>query len=212
MYLTNEWYIFNEALSKENCSRLIKLGDNGFEKAEVEKHSEITAQERIEGKKSENELNKKMRTSDIAWVADQWVYDLIWPYMLKANEQAGWKYDIKAAETIQITRYKKGGFYQFHKDGRSDSLSAYDRPDEPLLHGNVRKLSMSILLNDDYEGGDFDFSTVAREGKSVTTTPLDEHKAGSIVVFPSFMLHRVKPIESGVRHSLVAWFIGPPFK
>lgn len=210
--LTNEWYFFTEALNKETCNRIIKLGDKGFEKATIEKsNGGATAQERIEGKKPEEELNKNIRTSDIAWVADQWVYDLIWPYMVTANEQAGWKYDIKAAETIQITRYKKGGFYGFHKDGRSDNLSAYNRPDHSFLHGNVRKLSMSILLNDDYEGGDFEFTTLNPEGKSVMKAS-DLYKAGSIIVFPSFMMHGVKPITRGVRDSLVAWFIGPPFK
>jgi len=126
--------------------------------------------------------------------------------MVTANDQAGWKYDIKAAETIQITRYKKGGFYGFHKDGRGDNLAAYNRPDNHFLHGNVRKLSMSILLNDDYEGGGFEFATLNK-----IYTP-DFDKLGSIMVFPSFMMHRVKPVTKGTRYSLVSWFLGPPFK
>ena len=211
LYSTNEWYIFDKALSKENCSRIIKLGDKGFKKGGLEKDTEITAKERIEGKKHEFELDKKKRTSDVAWVEDQWLYDLIWPYMVTANEQAGWKYDIKAAETIQISRYEKGSFYKFHKDGRGDNLAAYNRPDNHFLHGNVRKLSMSLLLNDDYEGGDFEFTRLDPEGKSVTQTP-DLYKAGSIIVFPSFMMHRVEPVTKGTRYSLVAWYIGPPFK
>ena len=35
---------------------------------------------------------------------------------------------------------------------------------------------------------------------------------GSIVVFPSFLYHEVKPITKGTRYSLVVWFIGKPFK
>ena len=46
--------------------------------------------------------------------------------MMEANRNAGWNLAIKAAESMQLTRYKKGGFYSFHKDGNSDHLSAYD--------------------------------------------------------------------------------------
>ena len=35
---------------------------------------------------------------------------------------------------------------------------------------------------------------------------------GSIVVFPSFIWHRVKPITKGTRYSLVMWNCGYPFK
>ena len=35
---------------------------------------------------------------------------------------------------------------------------------------------------------------------------------GSIVVFPSHVWHRVKPVTSGTRYSLVVWSIGDPFK
>jgi hypothetical protein len=35
---------------------------------------------------------------------------------------------------------------------------------------------------------------------------------GSIIVFPSFLWHRVKPVTRGVRYSLVLWHLGYPFK
>jgi PKHD-type hydroxylase len=34
---------------------------------------------------------------------------------------------------------------------------------------------------------------------------------GSIIVFPSFVWHRVKPVTSGTRYSLVVWHLGRPF-
>ena len=60
---------------------------------------------------------------------------------------------------------------------------------------------MSIILNSDFEGGDFQIS-------GLTTHALEE---GSIVVFPSFLEHRVAPVTKGIRYSLVVWFLGPPF-
>ena len=34
---------------------------------------------------------------------------------------------------------------------------------------------------------------------------------GDMIVFPSYLWHRVKPVTKGTRKSLVIWFIGPPF-
>ena len=35
---------------------------------------------------------------------------------------------------------------------------------------------------------------------------------GNILIFPSFIFHRVRPILKGVRYSLIGWAIGNPFK
>ena len=35
---------------------------------------------------------------------------------------------------------------------------------------------------------------------------------GSIIVFPSFVWHRVKPVTKGTRYSLVIWSTGDPYK
>ena len=101
------------------------------------------------------DVDKRTRISDVAWTNDQWVYDLIWPYMMGANENAGWQYDITSAESAQITRYKKGGFYNFHRDGLACHLSKYNN----TFFQKVRKLSMTILLNDSFEGGQFEFAS-----------------------------------------------------
>ena len=204
--LTNDYYYFTEALDKKTCDKIIKAGIEDFDEAVV-------------GNPGEEVLDKKIRRSKVTWVSEQWIYDLIWPYMQEANEQAGWKYDIRGAEPVQLGKYEKGAFYNFHQDGRSDNLSAYNTPDNKIKHGNVRKLSMSIHLNDDYEEGGFQFATGRSEGRG---NPSDKeafniytptfHKLGSVIVFPSFMVHRVQPVTKGTRYSLVSWFVGPPFK
>jgi|TARA_R110000823_G_scaffold130012_2_gene257783 PKHD-type hydroxylase len=197
MNLTNEYYYFTEAIDKKTCNKIMKTGGKDFGEAVV-------------GHGGESIVDKEVRTSKTAWSNDQWIYDLIWPYMEEANAQAAWEYDIKAAESVQITRYEKGGFYTFHKDGKSDNLGAYNEPQNKFRHGNVRKLSMSIILNDDYEGGGFEFATLDKETSNIYTP--DFNKLGSIMVFPSFMTHRVKPVTKGTRYSAVSWFLGPPFK
>ena len=65
------------------------------------------------------------------------------------------------------------------------------------LHPRV--LSCSIILNDDYEGGDFSFF----EGEHIIPK-----KTGSAVVFPSNFCfpHSVTPVTNGDRHAVVTWF------
>ena len=207
--LTNEWYIFKGALDKKTCNKIKRLARNNWEISGVDTSKETTDEERKTGKKGDYKPDPKMRISDVSWVTDQWVYDTIWPFMQEANEKAGWGYHIKAAESMQITRYKKGGFYYFHQDGNGDHLSAYHNPNNAFMHGHVRKLSMTTLLSDSYEGGEFQFATYAKEKCKISIPEFS--KVGSIVVFPSAMEHRVAPVTKGIRHSLVTWFVGPPF-
>ena len=207
--LTNEWFIFEEALDKKTCNKIKRLARNNWEISGVDTSKEITAEERKTGRKGDFKPDSKVRISDVAWIADQWVYDTIWPFMQEANDEAGWGYHIKAAESMQITRYRKGGFYNFHRDGNGDQLSAYNNPENAFTHGHVRKLSMTTLLSDSYEGGEFQFASYAKE-ECVISTP-EFNTVGSIVVFPSSMEHRVSPVTKGIRHSLVTWFVGPTF-
>ena len=206
---TNEWYFFTNAIDKVTCNKIKKIAGNDWEATEVNTNSSITDEERKTGRVLEHGSDPKIRISDIHWTQEQWVYDLFWPYMTEANEQAGWHYDIKAAESMQITRYKKGGHYDFHSDGCGDHLSAYKEPGNLYMHGHVRKLSMTVMLNDNYEGGEFQFTSYAKEKCKISTPEMGG--AGSVVVFPSTIEHRVAPVTKGIRYSLVIWFLGPPF-
>ena len=210
MQLTNEWFFYTSAIDKKTCNKIKALGKNDFKSAVVDLKEETTDEERINGREEEFGLDKKSRISDVSWINEQWVIDLVWPYMLEANENSGWNFDITAVESMQITKYKPGSFYGWHMDGPSDCLSVYNLPDRKFLHGKVRKLSMTILLNGHYRGGEFQFSKSSKGKIEIET--LDFKNAGSIIVFPSFLEHRVTPVTKGTRYSLVAWFLGPPFK
>ena len=205
----NEWLTFGEGtVDKKTCNKIKKLASKKWKTSSVNTKKEIADEERKPVKKDDYKPDPKIRISDIAWCNDQWLYDVIWPIMERANEEAGWRYEIKAAESCQITRYKKGGFYSFHRDGCADHLSAYNNPQNSFLHGHVRKLSMSVMLNDNFDGGAFEFASYSK-GDCVIT-PI-ETSSGSVIVFPSSVEHRVSPVTRGTRCSLVAWFVGPPF-
>ena len=206
---TNEWFIFNAgAIDKKTCNKIKREASKKWESSSVNISKGITDEERKTGCKSDYKSNPKVRISDVFWSNEQWLYDIIWPFMEQANREAGWEYHIKAAESCQITRYKKDGFYDFHSDGKGDHLSTYNDPTNAFMHGHVRKLSMSVMLNDNFDGGAFEFASYNKE--KCTVTPI-EATAGSVIVFPSFMEHRVAPVTKGTRYSLVTWFVGPPF-
>ena len=214
MKLTNEWYYFIDAITPEKCDEIIELGHQlKFTEGKAGTNSdELTAEERKTGRKDIHGKSP-FRNSNIAFADNQDLYDLVFPFMMHANQEAGWYFDMNNCETPQITQYKKGQFYNWHSDGTSDRLSMYTKEevgDNELLLGNVRKLSMTILLNDDYKGGKLQFRSF-NKGKSVVTT-LPLKSKGSVIIFPSGMVHRVTPVTKGVRYSVVAWFLGPPFK
>jgi PKHD-type hydroxylase len=113
-------------------------------------------------------------------------------YVSHANYAAGWNYDVQSFEAIQMSQYKDKGHYDWHMDSFSP------------INGIQRKLSCSILLNDpsEFEGGDLELKD---------SDPVNL-KRGSIIVFPSFLQHRVTSVTSGTRYSAVSWASGPAFK
>ena len=119
---TNEWFIFEQKIDKKTCNEIKKLPQGKWEKSGVDTSRGTTDEERRTGRKGDYKPDPKTRISEVFWTTDQWIYDLTWPYMMQANQETGWNLDIKAAESMQLTRYKKGGFYSFHKDGNIDHL------------------------------------------------------------------------------------------
>lgn len=86
---------------------------------------------------------------------------------------------------FELLRYREGCFYKEHTDSY-DSIP--------------RHLSISLHLNDDYEGGEFGFYNQDLRIKA---------KKGSAVVFPSnFMYpHEIMPVTQGTRYSIITWII-----
>jgi len=131
------------------------------------------------------------RQTKVGWTTDPKVLTLIENYALKANREA-FNFKVDFLPPVQFAEYGTGGHYDWHHDVHWESAGRYDR-----------KLSVVIQLSDptQYQGGEFQFREVE--------TPLAFKQQGSILVFPSYLLHRVTPIENGTRHSLVGWMEGP---
>lgn len=143
-----------------------------------------------------NNNDETVRSSKVSWLSDQkWIMDLLFDYVDAANK-AAFQVNIHKKAEIQFTEYHgtEGGHYAWHHDifwNRSDGLD--------------RKLSVTVQLSDpsDYEGGEFSFS------ETETPDVISSKIKGTVLVFPSYLVHAVSPVSSGLRRSLVAWFEGP---
>lgn len=87
--------------------------------------------------------------------------------------------------------------------GRYDKGMHYNSMHMDCIAGEVqRKLSFSLLLNDNFQGGDF---------ITITDATVDCH-TGKLIIFPSFMPHKVLPVEDGTRYAIFGWIYGPNFR
>jgi PKHD-type hydroxylase len=213
MNLKNYYYYFQSALSPRLCQEIIDYGKQ--HQAEMAVTGGYNRQNGQMSKKDINNMQKK-RKSDIVWMNDRWIYKEIHPYIHQANRDAGWNFEWDWSESCQFTKYGVGQYYGWHCDSWD---VPYNKPDDLNSHGKIRKLSVTISLNDpdEYVGGnlEFDFRNQVdwERNKKKAIKSCDEIRPrGSIIVFPSFCWHRVAPVTSGTRYSLVIWNLGRPFK
>ena len=72
---------------------------------------------------------------------------------------------------------------------------------------------LSLEDGDKYEGGDFEFDLKNdSESKPVMMKCAEARKKGTLIFFPSYVWHRVTPVTSGIRYSLVIWNRGLPYR
>jgi|TARA_B100000085_G_scaffold118968_1_gene108384 PKHD-type hydroxylase len=165
-------------------------------------------------------LNKDKRNSQNAWVpTNHWLGGFMWHYIQRANRE-NFLYDLRCidGESMQYTQYDVGQFYGWHNDaglaGQYKPVAVGNRVDglgQDFMNENiemVRKLSFVMQLSDadDYEGGNLQLLDEA--GKSYFAP----RKRGTVILFDSRTSHRVLPVKSGLRKSIVGWTVGPRWK
>jgi PKHD-type hydroxylase len=142
-----------------------------------------------------------IRSSLTSWIPvaehTQWIYNRMASVLRTLNGEH-FRFDLWGfAEQMQFTEYQAAqtGHYDWHLDAGAE----HNYP--------PRKLSLVLQLSDpdQYEGGDLQVLK-GHAPESVF------RERGLIAAFPSFLLHRVTPVTSGVRHSLVSWVCGPAFR
>ena len=173
---------FADAFTSEQCDALVEY---------------CNKQDLIEGIVGYS--SKEIRKSRIAFIPPTEFmvphYQRLSAIVLSLNEQF-FKFDLHGfGEHLQFTEYvAPSGKYDSHVD------RAYGIP--------VRKLSIVVQLTDEdtYEGGDLELIPQIENPHKMP------RKRGTLIAFPSYQLHRVTPVTSGTRNSLVGWINGKQFK
>lgn len=152
-------------------------------------------------------LDENVRRTDVGfWDETHWINGLLAHYGSLANRET-WNLDLSLMPGVQYAIYTEKSFFEWHIDELA-------QPYGPLASmrwiGLNRKLSVIVNLTDPraYEGGDVQLRD--RLGNPLSIDGIRE--PGTVLVFPSNVAHTVTPVTSGVRNSLVGWFLGPSLR
>ena len=207
MNLLNYYWYFKSAIPSRICDDIVRYGHQLQDQMAVT--GGLGDPKKLKNKQIKN--LKKKRDSNIVWMNDRWIYREIQPYVHTANKKAGWNFNWDHSESCQFTKYKKGQYYDWHCDSWTEPYT-----EEGPLKDRTRKLSVTVSLSDpkNYKGGEleFDFRNLDPDKKPNIKKCIEILPKGSLVVFPSFVWHRVCPVKSGERNSLVIWNVGYPFQ
>lgn len=188
MLLDYHFYKFDSYFSKKFCNEIIDFA----KKTNLQK-----------GVVGNNNLNTVVRDSNVCFLNENWIKKEIY-FLVKEANNALWNYSLSFSENIQFTKYALNQHYDWHVDSFSKEQSK----------NKTRKISIIIALNDgkEYEGGDVLLKNINIFSNEDIFKLNVLKKVGSVVVFPSFVFHKVMPIVSGERYSLVNWIQGDHFK
>ena len=156
-----------------------------------------------QGLLAQGQTANNTRSCTLSWLYPQtdtqWIFDAVFSGLTKINNEH-YGFVIDQYEPLQFTNYNedRAEFYAPHLDtvyGVKSQMTS-------------RKLSLVLQLTDasTYDGGDLLMHVGRDKPMSVP------RQRGALVVFPSFMLHEVTPVQRGRRNSLVTWAHGPKFK
>ena len=197
-----------EVFTKEECAEIINTALNNWS----ERESQI--QRDKDGKIEQNfeeDLDYRNTTLFVPKEPDDFIFSRILGTITDFNnKENGYGFHIHGlAEPPNMMRYRapdldkngKPGKYDWHIDVGPGSVPS------------MRKLSYSILLNPgEYEGGEF-ISKIGRSDIAFENVGNhgEEDLTGTMILFPSYLLHRISPITKGTRYALVGWAHGNSF-
>lgn len=185
------YYWFEEGFTPEELNRLEQ------QVQEIPSQPGITeagGQDKGEGLEARNSMIKWVPFS----AETKWIYDKIGDMAKTANDEM-FHFDLNnMPEQIQYTEYygTNKGHYDWHMDIGTEGYMKF------------RKISVTVQLSgpDEYEGGELQLWT---GGQYPLTAPRGK---GNVVIFPSFMMHRVTPVTEGTRKSFVLWLGGGHYR
>lgn len=189
--ITYPFTFLHGALAPEECKKIIETYKNGNLVRSVVGGGET---------KSTNEAVRRSNVNFVSFNDDnRWLFEKLADIVGGMNEQF-YNFNLNGFPNFQFTEYlaQEDGHYDWHID-------CFLGDPDPMMQA-IRKLSMSILLNDDFEGGQLQLHV-----GNAANPIVPETKQGTAILFPSFVSHRVIPVTKGSRYSLVVWVYGPKF-
>lgn len=195
-----QWYWFQEGLSKEEVDQVIKLASE----LPIERATTLGD----DGELMEQNDPNGARSSMVKWIPQSedwnWLYVRMMELAKEANDET-WNFDlISADENIQYTEYyaNENGHYDWHQDVGPGDLAS------------KRKVSITLQLSEDeeYAGGDLEITGGGSGNGVFETSHVCPRGKGITVIFPSYMMHRVTPVTKGTRRSLVLWVGGSHYR
>jgi len=118
MIVRNTYWCFKKALTPQVCETIKEFSLN--------KKKEFAVTGNINKKSLSKEKKQEIlttRNSNIVWLNEKWIYNILHPYIVTANEKAGWDFQWNSSENVQFTIYKKGQFYDWHTDSDPDHIN-----------------------------------------------------------------------------------------
>lgn len=176
--------------------------DNAFSATElsaIEKHGDSLTRQKADLSDIRSDY-ENIRITNVAWIertpATAWLRQRLEDLVLRLNAQF-FHYELFGlSENFQYTVYNgsEGSHFDWHKDTGN-------------VHVEPRKISFSLQLSDGnaYQGCDLELQSDGHVQSAPRTR-------GTLIAFPSYVLHRVTPIRSGIRKALVVWAAGPEFR
>ena len=185
--------------------------DDAFTNDELKKIEDTCSHEKMEkatifGEEDINEIEKIRKTRIHFFKKDQateWIFNKLNTTITIINESY-YNYNLNGYKTFQYSEYhaEENGKYDWHMDTLHGFHEKYSKD-------LTRKLSVVMCLSDpekDFEGGEFQINMGNQDFPQTILM-----KKGRIIVFPSYLIHRVKPVTKGIRKSIVIWVVGPKF-
>jgi len=174
----------NKIFTDEECNKIIELGYS----------SNLEYQQSVDAV-NKNDFNSKMIYL-LPSENTNYIYDRLRKLVCQKNKEI-WNYNLyDFGEPLKFTEYNyiEKSSTCIHSDLGKGSITKF------------RKLTIVVQLSDEntYEGGEL---MVQFDSKLIPVSK----KRGSVIIFPSFLMHRVMPVTKGIRNSLVTFAFGPPF-
>jgi PKHD-type hydroxylase len=165
---------------------------------EVRKILEATTKIDISKATVDSEVNTDIRSCNTGWLPyndeTAWIYGRLYDLVEYANENGFFFDPIDMVEPIMYCEYIEGDHYAWHVDIASP----------PPFSGRKLAVTVQLSTSDEYRGGSLMFNT-----GGVYTAPRSQ---GTIIIYPTYLLHSVEPVRAGKRKSLVFWVGGNNFR